>query len=91
MSKQPQIQLPISGGYWQISAHLPSPGAPKYSANLHLGSEIVCNVFCHYDAELTSDSLVLDCSYIALKTLENFKLAAAFLASTAAYTKGEAA
>jgi hypothetical protein len=85
MSKQPKMQLPISGGYWQILAHLPSPGALQYSAALHMGNEIVCNVFCLHSAELITDSLILDSTYITLNTQSDYELVATFLADTASY------
>lgn len=91
MSKQPKIQLPVSGGYWQIHAHLPNTTKLQYDAALHLGGEIVCNVFCHDYVELITDSLILDSAHIALATESDYALVAQFLAATEAYVSGATA
>lgn len=91
MSKQPKLQLPVSGGYWQVLAHRQSSGSPQYSAALHIGSEIVCNIFSHEYVELATSSLVLDSAYIALANEHDYELVAQFLADTEAYVSGATA
>lgn len=87
MSQQPKIQLPVSGGYWQVLAHLPSAAVLKYSATLHMGGEIACFIF-GYESTYVNQSgheLILDSTCINLGTEHNCELAAQFLADTASY------
>lgn len=92
MNKQPKIRLPVSGGHWEILAHLPSASGLKYSATLHISGETACFVFGYESAYVNVDSheLILDSAYINLGTEHNRELTAHFLAETANHVEVKA-
>lgn len=92
MSEQPKIQFPVNGGYWQILAHSPRDGSPRYSADLYIAGKVLCSVFGHDDTYTTDFteipgeySLWLDSACISLGSEHNFELANQFLADTASH------